>query len=64
MYSFHSDVESKSKLLKSLSQYGVETNVNRVNFYKLITCKMVTKQTHFLGGQETANQRLDTVIRH
>jgi hypothetical protein len=33
MYSFHSDVESKSKLLKSLSQYGVETNVNRVSFY-------------------------------
>lgn len=30
MYSFHSSVEEKNKLLSTLAQHGIETTVNRV----------------------------------
>lgn len=30
MYSFHSSVEEKNKLLYALAQHGIETTVNRV----------------------------------
>lgn len=30
MYSFHSSLEEKNKLLSTLAQHGIETTVNRV----------------------------------